>query len=267
MFHPRQLFLRFGTDNRLAEIRVRYQEGINPPAPGFASLLDTLKKSGGHPAPEAPSWAGLWTDLPARSTPPTCYTWFDDRTRLSYQRDGGGSEVILRDCNQAHPDGVLPTRLEFCSRGVEGCRLGDKRADVLRRFKAEKNPNVAQDGALILFLTEQTGYDVMFVYFENDAVARVVAHHRQRLDPAPTARRAVLESAWSKNVDHLGTLRRMDLDVGGNPLCYGFHDDRTRVRLFVQDTRDGPGLFSEWREWPLPASASASQPTTAQAKN
>jgi len=264
---PRQLFLRFGADNRLAEIRVCYQEGVNPVTPGYPVLLDALKKSGGNPAPEAPRWASLWSDLPAKATPPISYIWSDDRTRLSYQHDSGGSEVILRDCTQVQPEGVMLTRLEFCSRGVEGCRLGDKRADVLKRFNAEKNPTVAEDGAVILFQAEQTGYDVLFVYFEKDVATRVVAHHRQRLEAAPTARRGILESAWAKDIDHLGILRRTDQDVAGNPVCYGFHDDRTRVRLFVQETREGPGLFTEWREWPVSAPAAKTTATAVKADN
>lgn len=255
---PRQLFVRFGTDNRVAEIRVRYQE--IPPALGTQpapTLLDTLraKLDGASESPPAP-WAGLWTDLPARKQP-VSYRWQDDVTCFTYQRDAGGSEIVLRDLT--HPSETLPKEpLQFCRRGVEGCSLGDSQAEVRKRWNVH-NPMLVGNGAEVLGLPANSPYDALLVWYENDKVSRVIARHRQ-----PTLRKtsevvAALQQAWGADLDRLGFIRRQDDSVGPVVHSYGFHDDRTRVRLFGQETDDGIRLFTEWREWPIAAQRLASK--------
>ena len=50
-----------------------------------------------------------------------------------------------------------------------------------------------------------------------------------------------------------GAVRRQDAASASMLQAWSWHDDRTRVRIFGQQTENGPRLYSEWREWPIPA--------------
>ncbi len=251
-YWPRQLFIRFGTDNRVAEIRVRYQEGPQPPGPKSPGLLDTLRaKPNGFPESLPTTWIGLWTDLPGRKLP-VRYRWTDDVTSLTYQRDSGGSELVLRDCSNLSHAGKgseLPPLL-FCSRGVEGCALGDDQAEIRKRWRVS-NPLLAANGAEILMMPEKSPYDVLLVWYENDKVARIIARHRQPKSIKGEEVGAALQRAWAADVDRLGFVRRQDGALGQVLQSYSFHDDRTRVRLFAQETEEGIRMFTTWRPWPI----------------
>lgn len=260
-FWPRQLFVRFGTDNRVAEIRVRYQEGPHAPGPKTPGLLDTLQaKLNGVPESLPPTWTGLWSDLPALKQP-VFYRWQDDVTRLTYQRDSGGIEVVLRDLTHqpeapAREPALSP--LLFCRRGVEGCVLGDSQADVRKRWQID-NPLLASNGAEVLGMPASSPYDALLVWYDNDKVSRLIARHR---DPKPQKAQevgAALQQAWGADLDHLGFVRRQDGSLGQVLQAYGFHDDRTRARLFAQETQEAIRLFTEWREWPIAVPTLASK--------
>jgi len=247
-YSPRQLWVRFGPNDRVAEIRVRYVEG-----PGKPSLYDWLRRDRhGEPEVVASKWAGLWTDLGKKGSAAR-YRWRDDLTILTYERDGGGSEVALRDCPLEHPNGVPLPPLQYCWRGVDNCRLGDARADVLKHWPGELT--TTPDGALVLGQPTTSAYDLVLVWFDNDRVSRVVAQHRAKgmLNDSDVPR--LLQDAWSRDVDHLGVIRRQEAPQGQLLQGYGWHDDVTRVRIFGQDTANGPRLLTEWRDWPVAAKA------------
>ncbi len=257
-YWPRQLFVRFGADNRVAEVRVRYQEGPHAPGPNAPSLLDTLKKkTNAAPDTQPAPWAGLWTDLPTRK-PPVLHRWIDDETVWTYQHDQGGSEVVLRDCPADQPLGVELPPLLFCSRGVEGCTLGDSRADVRKRWNLGKPP-LAANGAEVMALPATSPYDVLLVWYDNDKVSRLIARHREPKNLKFEEVGAALQRAWSADFDHLGYVRRQDSARGQVLGAYSWNDDRTRVRIFAQDTEEAMRLFTEWREWPIPAKTLAAK--------
>src|SRR5579883_52314 len=257
-YWPRQLFVRFGADNRVAQIRVRYQEGPQVPGPKTPGLLDTLRgKPNGAPESLTPTWTGLWTDLSPRKQP-VFYRWLDDVTCLTYQRDSGGSEVILRDCPADKPEGVELPPLLFCRRGVHGCVLGDRQSDVRKRWRVSR-PLLASNGAEVLAMPANSPYDALLVWYENDKVSRLIARLREPKPHKPQEAGAALQEAWAEDLDHLGFIRRQDGTLGQVLESYGFHDDRIRVRLFAQETQEGIRLFTEWREWPVAARTLASK--------
>jgi hypothetical protein len=239
-FVARQAFVRFGPDDRVAEVRVRYQD-----SPALLAWLQ--RKPQGKAEKVASPWAGLWNDLPAQKPAPVRYHWSDDRTVLTCDRDGGGiAEVVLRDL----PAGAELPPLRFCGRGVEGCGVGDARADVLKRWNVSKPP-AAAGGAEVLGPPAGSPYDLLLVWSEGGKVTRVIARHKTRTS---------LQQAWARDLDRLGCVRRRDDRRGQVLEAYGWHDDSTRVRTFVQDTEKGPQLFTEWRTWPVEAPKVAAQP-------
>jgi hypothetical protein len=247
-FFVRQMFLRFAADGRLAEIRVRYQEGPALPDEHHPSLLAALKKSGEPQSSPAP-WAGLWAELPMREPKPALYSWADDRTLLTCQRDAGGAEVTLRDwpakATAAQAMEALPP-LRFCDEGAGGVLLGQTRADVLKRFPNPKP--LENEDAVVLAAPGDGPYETLVVWFDADKVVRVLAQHKVRPRDAGDVT-AKMQEAWARDFDHLGALRRQDAAAGSILQAYGWHDDKVRVRLLAQDTADGPRLFTEWRYW------------------
>ncbi len=251
LFTARQLWVRFGPNDRVAEIRIRYTEAAGKPTKNNPTLLDWLRREP-HGEPETlPSrWSDLWTDLPKKAgMTPVLYRWRDDVTIMTCERDGAGTEVTIRDCPLDQPNGVPLPPLRFCTRGVDHCQLGDAQAEVVKHWPGDltKTP----DGALALTQPKTSPYDVVLVWFENDKVSRVVARHRQKgalnYNDVPKA----LQEAWSRDLDTLGVVRRQDAASGQILQGYGWHDDVTRVRIFGQDSSDGPRLLTEWRDWPI----------------
>jgi hypothetical protein len=236
-------------DNRVAEIRVRYQEGPGKPTAKAPALLDVLKKAAGAPEELPGPWAGLWADLGLRKAP-VLHRWRDDLTVLTLQRDTGGAEVVLRDCPPDRPLGVELPPLQFCSRGVDRCALGDSQTDVHRRYKVSRPP-VAANGAEVLAEPESSPYDVLLVWYERGRVSRLIARQRDKQGIAEEAVTTVLQQAWARNIDRLGYVRRMEGPHGQVKAAYDWHDDVTRVRTFVQDTDQGARLFTEYRTWPI----------------
>lgn len=248
-FWPRQMFVRFGPDGSVAEIRVRYQEGLKPFGGNPPTLLQTLRaKPNGAPEVVPAPWVGLWPDLPKQTPAPTQYRWRDDRTILTCQRDGGGAEVVLRDRPADKPLGVELPPLVFCPRGIDQCHLGDPRADVLKTLGVE-SPTKAGD-AEVLPMPESSPYDVLLIWSDRGKVVRLVARRREVLKPKKIG--MALQKAWGEDVEHLGYPRRQDGRHGAMLQGFSWHDDHTRVRIFAQDTDAGPRLFTEWRDWPLP---------------
>jgi hypothetical protein len=186
------------------------------------------------------------------------YCWQDDRTVLTYQRDADGVEVGVRERGTADDEDAALPPLQFCSRGVARCVLGDARSDVLERWKVPQ-PQVV-NGAEVLGLPAASPYDLLLVWSENGRVTRLVARHRAGTALQPKDVGAALQEAWSRDIDRLGIVRRQDQKYGHVLKAYGWHDDRTRVRIFAQEMEDGPRLFTEWREWPVAAETVAAKP-------
>jgi hypothetical protein len=250
-YYPWQMFLRFGSDGRLAEVRVRYADGPARPDDRHPSLLGVLKQAGGEPQPQSAPWAGLWTDLPPQEPKPALYRWADDLTVLTCQRDGGGSEAIVRDrpagATVDEAETALPP-LRFCDDGASGVRLGQTRADVLKTFPENK----ALDGedAVAFAARADSPYETLAVWFDADKVVRVVAQHKAKPADAGDVP-AKLQAAWTRDFERLGAPRRQEGPSGRVLQALGWHDDRIRVRTAAQDTPDGPRLFTEWRYWPV----------------
>jgi hypothetical protein len=244
-YWPQQLFVRFGP-NGVNEVRVRYQQ---TPREGAPTLLGVLRQTCGAPEKLSTPWSRLWTETASNAA--LALRWRDDRSLLTYQSDGGSAEVALRDWPADQPLDAEPTPLLFCSTGPADCRLGEARDDVLGRTWL-KPPKATDDGGYILYPKDpKSRYDTVLVYFEGDKVARVNARSRHRPDGDAFA---ALREVWARDLGHLGSLRRLEPAAGlqfkGG---YGWHDDRVRVRSFVQGGADAPELWTEWRTWPLQA--------------
>lgn len=256
-YWAREMFVRFGPDNRLTEVRVRYQ--VKPPEPGskVPTLAEHLRSIAGAPEEIAPTWTGLWSDLgPAKDN--VMVRWRDDVTLLTFQRDAGGAEVILRDCPPECPFGADLPPLQFCSRGVPECALGDSREDVLKSHKTS-NPTRLSNGAEMFAEPARSPYDVLLVWYDGKGkVSRIIARHRTPAAVPADGVTAALQEAWSRNFDQLGYVRRTDGQRGQVHGAYGWHDDVTRVRIFAQDMEGGTRLCTEVRGWPV-----AEQPATA----
>ena len=252
-YFVRQMFLRFGADDRLAEVRVRYQEGPAKADDHHPALLSVLKRLGGEPVSQPAPWAGLWADLPPQEPKPTMVRWADDATVLTCQRDGGGAEVVLRDWpadkTLEQLDDLLPP-LRFCDDGAAGVALGQSRSDVLKKFPA--HTALENEDGVALAAPADGPYETLAVWFDGGKVVRVVAQHQVK--PANAADvTAKMQEAWTRDFDRLGALRRQEGAWGPVLQAYGWHDDKVRVRLTAQDTADGPRLFTEWRAWPVTA--------------
>jgi hypothetical protein len=252
-YWARQMFIRFGPDDRVAEVRIRYQVGRGP------ALVEALQATAGAPEELAGPWGGLWTDLGAARKPPVLHRWRDDQTVLTIQRDAGGAEVTLRDCPPDHGDGAPLAPLQFCARGVEGCSLGEERLEILKRYGGKQPPTTAT-GAEVLSAPADAPYDVLLVWYDQGRVSRIIARHRAG-HPAVASEQAAaaaIVAAWAADVDRLGYPRRTEGQSGQVLGAYSWHDDLTRVRTFAQDTEQGVKLFTEFRNWPVPPTAVAS---------
>jgi hypothetical protein len=259
-FWARQMFLRFGQDKKLVEVRVRYQEGPAQPSPQAPGLLESLQRTAGAPEELPAPWAALWTDISAPRRHPILYRWRDDATLLTFQRDEGGAEVTLRDCPADYPLGLNLPPLQFCSRGVETCALGDLRTQVLERYN-NKQPHKLGNGAEVLTEPVASPYDVLLVWYEKGKVSRIIGRQRAKSGVAANEVGAALQTAWSVNIDHLGYVRRFEGQRGQVQAAYGWHDDVTRVRTFAQETEEGIRLFTEFRDWPVAVKTVAAKST------
>jgi hypothetical protein len=244
-YWARQLIVRFEED-RVAEIRVLYQEGPGIPERKAPTLPETLQKDGaGKPESVPAEWAGLWADL-VKKPKAVKSRWQDDRTVRTFQRDAGGAEVVLLDRPADRPQGVELPPLEVCPCGVERCSLGDSRDAVHSAWRT-----VESGGADVFRLPASSPYEFAMAWYEAGKVSRIVAGHRHRPGADPKEVAAALQKAWRRDFDRLGFVCRQEGAQGAVLGRYGWHDDRTRVQTWVQDTESGPRTFTEWRRWPV----------------
>lgn len=250
----RQVFIRFGPNQKVAEIRARYFAGpaAKESARWVVDLLAGLSKSCGAAVDSPGPWAALWSDQPARKSAPMIARWQDDVSLLTLQRDGTTAELILRDCPLNQPTGVPLPPLVTLPRGPEGVALGETRADLLRRLKIDK-PRTLEDGGVVLPPARGSAYEALLVWFDKDKVARIVARHAPPTGPAtrPPSVSDQISQAWGRSIRSLGWPTRQDATSEGALLSLGWSDDPTRVRIFAQDADDGPPrVFTEWKETP-----------------
>jgi hypothetical protein len=261
----RQMDIRFDQSDRVAELRVYYTSGpaARASAAWTGELLRSLKKRGGAPVEGPPSWAGIWADLPPHKPAPRVYRWQDDTTLLTYEHDGGSAELVLRDCPPAHESGTPLPPLEYLPRGPAGLPLGLTKEEVVQQWQLTK-PVTTADGAFVLNPGKPSPFDGLLVWFEHDRVVRVVGRHAPAGTASPTVKQMsrAVEQTWAREVQPLGWPRRFDFTPHRVLEGVGWHDDRTRLRVFWQETGDGtPRLFREWKDMgSLPQPATALRP-------
>jgi hypothetical protein len=246
--------LRFGPDDKLAEVRIRYETRTPRSKDAQKPLLDVLKKSAGEPETVDAPWANVWADQAAAKAATVCYRWADDRTILTYQRDSTGFEIVLTDWPITLPKAAQHKPLELCAPGVDDCRLGDSRDDLLKRWKINR-PQTTADGGVVLFPPVRSAYDLVLAYCEAGKVVRLLARHRT-LPSKAEDHTADLQRVWYADVDRLGVVRRLlqvrtSDEEGMATTGFGWNDDRTRIVTFVGKDGDAQRLFTEWRTLPL----------------
>ncbi len=248
----RELFVRFA-DDRVAEVRVRYEDGLAVGGPKKATLLQALEGGKHGKAEEVTAeWAGLWTDVGTGKPKPSKYRWQDDVTELTYQRDAGTTvEVVLRDRPAARPQGPALPPLQAVSRGVGPVKLGETQAEVRKAWTTP--PGRAEEGADVYRLKADSAYAYVMIYYEAGKVSRLVAAHKKAPAPSEAGASAALQEAWQAGMHELGFVRRQVEKQGPVLERYFWHDEEVRVQSLVQATPEGPRLFTEWRTWPVPA--------------
>jgi hypothetical protein len=250
----RQVVIRFGPDERVTEIRVRTFDGPASISTArwtqeqYANLMRTAGAALESPGPSA----SLWSDLSAGKTSPILARWQDDISSLTFQRDGMGTETILRDCPLDQETGLQLGPLALLPRGPEGLALGEERDSLLRRFKIE-TPKTLPDGGVILPPVKGSAYDALLVWFEKDRLVRIVARQAPLTGGrGPTPSEQVTQS-WARSIRSLGWPSRQDASAEGGLQGLGWHDDQTRIRIFWQESDEGPArVFTEWKEIPAP---------------
>jgi len=248
----RQMFIRFDAGDRVAELRVRYQEPGGPAGGNewTRELLSSLRKQAGAPLAALSPWSTLWSDLPPRKPAPVLYTWQDDVTRMTCQVDVGSVEVTLLRCPVDHEAGTPLPPLAFLPLGPDDCTLGTQKSDLLRTWKITE-PTMS-DGALVLSPPEPGPYDAILVWFDDDRVTRIVARHRHGGKEVPKLSQMgqVAAEAAVHETRTLGWPRRHDFKVQDMLQSTAWHDDVTRVRLFWEESDNGPPrLYTEWKAW------------------
>jgi hypothetical protein len=258
---PRQILFRLNAAGRVAEVRVRYLAGPAAKANEWPSaFLARWKKMGGAPAETPNPNAEAWED--EKSTKASALlSWEDDLTRLSYHASRGVVDVAIRDCPVDHPEGVPLPPLEYLPRGPERCLLGTSRTDLLKAWKVDKPVSTA-DVELVLYPAKTSRYDAYLIWFDGDKVSRVLARHRAVAAAAkPSDMAEALSAAWGQDIRAFGWPARQELDADQELTSMGWLDERTRIRMFWQDSDQGPPrIYTEWKERNGSGKASAAKP-------
>lgn len=242
---PREILARFDTSGKLAELRVRYVDGLA--AKGRDPLTELTRTCGASRQGPAPS-AVVWADLPRAAQAPILHQWQDDLSSLTCKREGGVTEVILRDRPvDSSADKGLPL-LEYLVRGPTSCVLGMNRTDLFRQWNVT-TPKTLEDGAVVLTPSTPRPYDALMVWFENERVVRIVARNTADGWAATTAQLAQsVSEAWGRDLKQLGWPARQEMTPQGILQGLGWYDGLTRQRIFWQD-HDGasPRVYTEWK--------------------
>jgi hypothetical protein len=247
---PREMFVRFGPDEKVAEIRVRYlDDRRGRDIAGLDGLLEEIKGTCGAPQELPSPWAQVWTkEYAARSPDPVRYRWQDDTTMLTWQQDSEGIELALLDCPLKHELGVPLPAFECLPRGPENCELGDKKAALLKKWK-DGRPRF-QQGWLVLSPPEDSPFDQFLVRFNaRGRVIQINARHRDKWEGEPSSGQLAqaVEKSWLSKVRLYGWPRREDHNSRKQLKSWSNHDDRTRLCIFWQEGKSGVfRVFTEW---------------------
>jgi hypothetical protein len=244
----RQMFIRFDA-GRVVELRARYVDG--PALPRFANRgLKRITKRAGAPTEGPSPWATVWSDLPPQKPAPLLYRWQDDKRMLVYQSDAGGFELALRDCRADPELGKPLSPLDYLPRGPAKLQLGLTRQEILQQWGI-KQP-VYQDGVLVLQPAQPTPFDTFLVWFKGDRAVQIIARHVLTTTSHANAANwsQALSDAWGRDLATLGWPRRQDFVANGMLQSLGWHDDRTRIRIFWQepDNTGPPRVYTEWKD-------------------
>ena len=159
--------------------------------------------------------------------------------------------MVLRDASGPDPAGVTLPPAEFLPHGPAGeVALGASRDDVM---KAAGSKAQMVDGALVLSPKTAGSYDVLLVWFDGDRVTRIVARHAEAAPAkaSPNQLTKLLSEAWGRDARSFGWPAYQETSEGQELRGLGWHDERTRVRLFWQESQNGPSrLYTEWKELP-----------------
>jgi hypothetical protein len=240
----REVFVRFA-NQRVAELRVRYEDGLRE-GKGPTLLQAIERASQGKPDEIDADWPGLWADVGAGKGKVVKYRWQDDLTTLTYQRDAGLVELVLRDRPVGRALGLA--KLESVKPGVGPVKLGDKQKDVRAAWRTRPTKASGAD----VYRLRGGPYEYVMIWYKNGRVSRLVAAHKAVPGPTAADATAALQKAWTDSLNNVGFVRRQIGRQGAVLERYFWHDDRTRVQALVQSTPDGPRVFSEWRRWPVP---------------
>jgi hypothetical protein len=249
-FVVRQVWIRFDESGRVVEIRCRYDDGDGQPAGDWPTeMFKVFRAQGGTPLQSPPPCLRALANLPPQKPAPVFFSWHDDTSLLSYERDSGGVELGLRDCPPDHEGGVPLPPFEYLPRGAEGCNLGLPHDDLLKKWHIDK-PVVLADGALVLRPAATSPYDALLVWSAHGHVDRIVARHRpdgvKRSSASDWA--DALTHMWRREAGTLGWPRRQDLSKGDLLQGLTWYDDQTRVRTFWQQGDDSVQIFTEWKD-------------------
>ena len=245
-FLPRQFIVRFA-GGRVAEVRLLLLEAAKE---GEAPLFATLQDKYGKTQPLRSRWASAWQQRSSPDANASLTLWQDDLTAMTYERLGGMAEWILRDRPRQQDSAIALERLTFCPRGVESCRLGVSKAEILRGWKGTTARDTTAE-PLTLFPAGKGPFDAVLVWFKDDRATRIVARHAKPNDPKLTAVEMprALNIAWGDILSAVGCwMQRGSRD--GEILSLGWLDDVTRMRLFWNEDDGAPRVFSEWLDAP-----------------
>jgi len=150
-----------------------------------ASLFDRLKEFAGAPEKLTPHGPGLGTPAEVAARHPLSLERRSDVDDLSAGRQHDRGNAARLHGRRSEGSGAAP--LEFCSRGVKDCELGDKRMDVLNRWKITKPTLV--NGALVLAPADGP-FDTLLVILRAGRRGsayrfRAVSQKAPGTDPAP----------------------------------------------------------------------------------
>jgi hypothetical protein len=250
-FVARECFIRSDAEERIVEIRVRYQD--RPGGPSTASwagaLLGAWKARCGAPVEIPSPWATVWSDFPPGKPAAAMYRWNDDRSLLTFQVDNLGVEIALRDCPRDQPEGVPLPPLQYLARGPEGYAMGAARADLVPN--APPPPTSARNDVLTVLPTERDTYDELQLHFDgNRKLVRVVARHTgtdaQKLRPDQLTDQ--LLEVWTRHLTDLGWTRRQDFSAKQYLEDMGWQDECTRLRTYWDKVDGQLRIYSEWKD-------------------
>jgi hypothetical protein len=252
LFIARQIYIRFGEDDKVVEVRARYFDG--PAAKNTGSWVkkrvEDIAKRAGAPMPIPATWSNLWAGAtPARHRAAELF-WQDDLTVTTLQYDDAGAELRVRDCPLDHPNGVPLRPLESLPTGVPPLELRLSSSELAKKLEGMK-PETTSDGGAMVHPQAGSPYDLILVYSGKSGVGRILARHatgdKKRTNPAEWAQ--ALNEAAGRQIAAFGWPCRQDLTNRGILQAMGWHDDATQIRIFWSESNSGAiSLFTEWKD-------------------